>query len=226
MNIPFVLAEEKSLIAELWQYFIDKYFNPDAVYLENFKGGSNRILSLRLIIIGLTVGFCVAAILTIIDKKHLGGLVRKMLSDECVGKENAKTLYELGYGKNPAVRGSVKNGSVLKKWVRCVEEDEHNAEIEKKREEFEAAHANDEKKPQFREVVFKRDPDKHHFYIDEEKKYAAAIKFDSRGTNVVTAILVVLISIVICAFLCFVIPDMLTMFDNFISGFKNNDKYL
>lgn len=226
MRIPFVLAEEKSLIAELWQYFTDKYFNPDAVYLENFKGGSNRILSLRLIIIGLTVGFCVAAILTLIDKKHLGGLVRKMLSDECIGKENAKTLYELGYHKNPAIRGSVKKGSVLKRWVKCVEEDEHYEEIAKKREEFEIAHANDKKAPEFKVVEFKRDPDKHHFYIEEEKKYSAAVKFDSKGTNVVSVILVILISIIICAFLCFVVPDMLTLFDNFISGFKNNDKYL
>lgn len=226
MRIPFVLAEEKSLIAELWQYFTDKYFNPDAVYLENFKGGSNRIMSLRLIIIGLTIGFCAAAILTLIDKKHIGGLVRKMLYDECIGKENAKTLYELGYDRNPAVRGSLKKGSVLRRWVRCVEEDEYNDAMEKKRIEFEQAHANDEKPPKFKELEFKRDPDKHHFYIDEEKKYAADVKFDAKGTNLVSAILVILISVVICAFLCFVIPDMLTLFDNFISGFKNNDKYL
>lgn len=226
MRIPFILAEEKSLIAELWQYFTDKYFNPDAVYLENFKGGSNRILSLRMIIIGITVGFCVAAILTLIDKKHIGGLVRKMLYDECIGKENAKTLYELGYDRNPAVRGSLKNGSVLKRWVRCVEEDEHYASIEQKRKEFEAAYANDKKAPKFKTLEFKRDPDKHHFYIDEEKKYSAAVKFDSKGTNVVSAILVILISIIICAFLCFVVPDMLTLFDNFVSGFKGNDKYL
>ena len=226
MKFPFILAEEKSLIGELWQYFTDKYFNPDEVYLENFKGGSNRILSLRMIIIGITIGFCVAAILTLVDKKHIGGLVRKMLNEECISKENAKTLYELGYSKNPGVRGSLKRGSVLKRWVRCVEEDEHNEAIAKKREEFYAAHENDEKTPKFREVEFKRDPDKHHFYIDEEKKYSAAVKFDSKGTNVVSAILVILISIIICAFLCFVVPDMITLFDNFVSGFNNNDKYL
>ena len=226
MRIPFILAEEKSLIAELWQYITDKYFNPDPVYLENFKGGSNRIMSLRLIIIGLTIGFCAAAVLTLIDKKHIGGLVRKMLYDECIGKENAKTLHELGYDKNPAVRGSLKKGSVLKRWVRCVEEDEHNEAIAKKREEFEKAHENDEKMPTFKVVEFKREPDKHHFYIDEEKKYSAEVKFDSKGTNLVSVILVILISILICAFLCFVVPDMITLFDNFVSGFKNNDKYL
>lgn len=226
MRIPFILAEEKSLIAELWQYFTDKYFNPDEVYLENFGGGSNRIISLRLILIGLTAGFCVAAILTLIDKKHLGGLVRKMLYDECIGKENAKTLYELGYDRNPAVRGSLKNGSVLKRWVRCVEEDEYYASMEQKRKEYESDYANNEKAPKFKTVEFKRDPDKHHFYIDEEKKYSASVKFDSKGTNVVSAILVIVISIIICAFLCFVVPDMLTLFDNFVSGFKSSDKYL
>ena len=72
----------------------------------------------------------------------------------------------------------------------------------------------------------REDPSLHHFYIDEDKKYAAAVKFDSKGTNVVSAILVILISIIICAFLCYVVPDMLTLFDNFVSSFNGNDKYL
>ena len=226
MKIPFLLAEEKSLLAELWEYFIDKYFNPDPVYLENFNGGSGRLISMRMIIIGLAVGFCAAAILTLFDKKHLGGLVRKMISENCVGAENAKTLDELGYGRNPSIRGSIKNGSVLKKWVRCVEEDIHRAEIEKKRKEYEENSKHDASAPKFKEVEFKRDPSLHHFYIDEDKKYAAAVKFDSKGTNVVSAILVILISIIICAFLCYVVPDMLTLFDNFVSSFNGNDKYL
>ena len=219
MKIPFLLAEEKSLIAELWEYFTEKYFNPDPVYLENFGGGSSRIVSLRLIIIGITLGFCVASILTLIDKKHLGGLVRHMLSEDCVGPENAKTLSELGYSKNTAVRGSLKKGSVLRKWVRCVEEDVYREEIEKKRQEYELKARNNPKAKPFKEVEFKRDPNCHHFYIDEEKKYSASIKFDSKGTNVVSAIMVMVISVFICALLCYVVPDMLTLFDNFVSGF-------
>ena len=119
-----------------------------------------------------------------------------------------------------------KNGSVLKKWVRCVEEDIHRAEIEKKRKAYEENSKHDASAPKFKEVEFKRDPSLHHFYIDEDKKYAAAVKFDSKGTNVVSAILVILISIIICAFLCYVVPDMLTLFDNFVSSFNGNDKYL
>ena len=226
MKIPFLLAEEKSLIQELWEYFVEKYFTPDPVYLQNFNGGSSRIISLRFIIIGITAGFCIAAILTLIDKKHLGGLVRHMLSEDCVGRDNAKTLKELGYDKNPAVRGSLKSGTVLKKWVRCVEEDIHTEEIAKKRAEYELKSKDDPKAPKFKEVEFKRNPDTHHFYIDEEKKYSAAVKFDSKGTNVVSVIMVMVISIIICAFLCYVVPDMLTLFDNFASGFSGNDKYL
>lgn len=226
MKIPFLLAEEKSLIAELWEYFVEKYFTPDNVYLENFNGGSSKIISMRLIIIGITVGFCIAAILTLIDKKHLGGLVRKMISEECIGRDNAKTLYELGYEKNPAVRGSLKSGTVLKKWVRCVEEDIHKEEIEKKRQEYEIEAQHNPKAKPFKEVEFKRNPSTHHFYIDEEKKYSAAVKFDSKGTNIVSVIMVIVISVIICAFLCYVVPDMLTLFDNFVSGFKGNDKYL
>ncbi len=221
MNIPFLLSEEKSLFQELWTYITDKYFNPDRVYLENIDAGTSKLISLRLIIVGITVGFCIAAIMTVVDKKHLGGLVRKMISEECIGKDKSMTLYELGYGKDPTVRGSVKNGSVLKRWVHCVEEEEYILEMQKKREEYEADASND--KPRFKEIPFKRDPDKHHFYIDEEQRYAAEVKFDAKGANWVSVVLVILISIVICAFLCYIVPDMLTMLDNFISGFRNTD---
>lgn len=219
MKIHFLLSESKSLFEELWEYITDKYFNPQTGNYSTINGGTSRLISLRIIIIGITVGICVAAILTLVDKKHLGGLVRKMLYDECIGKENAKTLYDLGYGKNPTVRGSVKNGSVLKKWVRCVEEDEYYDSLKQKEEEFYKAHEGD-KKAKFVAAPFKRDPSNHHFYIDEEQKYTAAVKFESKGTNIVTAVFVILIAIILCVFLCFIIPEMLQMFDNFLTGFK------
>ena len=87
----------------------------------------------------------------------------------------------------------------------------------KKREEYESAHADDHKAPAFKEVSFKRDVNTMHFYIPEEKKYAIDIKYDAKGANWVSFILVAVVAIVVCAFLSFVLPDLIKMVDNFIT---------
>ena len=73
------------------------------------------------------------------------------------------------------------------------------------------------KVPKFTEVIFRRDVNTMHFYIPEEKKYAIDIKYDAKGANWVSFILVAVVSIVACAFLCFALPDLIKMIDNVIT---------
>ena len=211
---------EKSLLEELWEYFIDKYFSPDIPNLENISFGTGTMISLRMILVGITLGIIISSFITIYNKRFIGRFVRKLLREECSGAENAKGLSELGYEKNLLIRFSLRSGSPLSRWVRCVEEDEFNTEIEKKRAEFEDAHK-DEKNPlKFKEVDFKRKVNTMHFYIPEEKKYAADVKFDAKGANWISFVLVAVVSIALCAFLSFVLPDLIKMADNFISTVK------
>ena len=55
------------------------------------------------------------------------------------------------------------------------------------------------------------------FYIPEEKKYAADVKFEAKGANWLSFILVTVVSVVLCAFLTYILPDIIKMVDNFIS---------
>ena len=218
--LVFRLAKEPSLIEELWEYFVDKYFSVDLPYLENFSIKTGGLVSLQGIIIGITVGLIIASAGTIYNKRYIGSFVRRVISCGCLDAKSAKTLYDLGYLKSPGVRGVIKSGGSLSRWVRCAEEDAFLAEVEKKRAEFEEAHKNDEKKPKFIEPEFKRDLNTMHFYIPEEKKYAAEIRFEDKGANVGVFILVVVLSLVICALICYFLPDLIKMVDNFISVVK------
>lgn len=207
----------QSLIEELWEYLVETYFTLNLPYFENFSIKTTGLVTLPNILIGLTLGIIIASACTIYNKRYVGAFVRHMLYNDCLDHNSAKTLYELGYHKNPTIRSVVKSGKTLSKWVRCVEEDEFNADIERKREAFAEEHKNDPQKAKFIAPEFKRDPGTMHFYIPEEKKYAAEIKFDAKGANILTLIIVTVIALVLCAFLFYILPDVLKMIDNFIS---------
>jgi len=218
--LSIILSNQKSLIEELWEYFNETYFSPDMPYLENISFGSGTLISMQTIILGITIGIIVASASSIYSKRYIGEFVRKVIYEECFDARSAKTLYDLGYLKSPGVRNAIKSYGSLSRWIRCVEEDEFFAEIEKKRAEFEAAHQDDEKPPKFIVPEFKRDLNTMHFYIPEEKKYAAEVKFEKKGANWGSFILVTAISLVLCAFVCYILPDVIKMVDNFISIFK------
>lgn len=218
--LNIILLSEKGLLGELWEYFVDKYFSPEMPDLQNFTLGTGSLVSLQIIIIGLTIGIIVASFSTIFNKRYVGDFIRKMIYEECFDAKSSKTLYELGYYRSPAIRGMIKSGGTLSRWVRCVEEDEFLTEVNKKRVEFDELHKEDKKKPKFDEPEFKRDVNTMHFYLPEEKKYAAEVKFDKVGANIGGAIIVTLLSIALCAFLCYILPDMLQFLDNFIGVMK------
>lgn len=215
--LSLILASEKSLGAELWEYFLDKYFSVEVPYLENFSVQSNALVSFRWIIIGITIGIIIAAICTVYNKRYIGDFVRKVIYEECFDKDSAKTLYDLGYLKSPGVRGVIKSGGSLSRWIRCVEEDEFLAQVEKTREEFDQAHKDEPKPPKFQEPEFKRDCNTMHFYLPEEKKYAAEIRFEDKGAHWGSVFFVAIGAIALCMFVCYMLPDMIKFVDNFIS---------
>ena len=77
--LSLILASEKSLGAELWEYFLDKYFSVEVPYLENFSVQSKALVSFRWIIIGITIGIIIAAICTVYNKRYIGDFVRKVI---------------------------------------------------------------------------------------------------------------------------------------------------
>ena len=210
-------TNEKSLLEELWEYFDETYFSPDIPYLENISLGTGTLVTLKTVLIGITLGLIFASFVTIYNKRYIGGFVRKLLKEDCLDAERAKTLDELGYLSKYGIRYAIRSSGTLTRWIRCVEEDEFYAKQDAECEAFEAAHKDEAKPPKFKEREFKRDTKTMRFYIPEEKKYAADVKFEAKGANWLSFILVTVVSVVLCAFLTYILPDIIKMVDNFIS---------
>lgn len=216
MSLSLILSQ-KSLIAELFEYFSNKYFSIEMPRLNNFTIEARTVSTIRLMIIGITIGLIIASASSVYNKRHLGSLIRTMIKNNCMSPENAMTLEDLGYSKKFGIKNAVKSGGTLWRWARCREEDEYIAEMIKKREEFEKLHENDRKPPKFKELDFKRDVKTMHFYLPEEKRYAAEIKFDKKGFRWSGVIIVAIVSLILCVFICYMLPDVIKYVDNFIT---------
>ena len=134
-NLSNDASAQPSLIAELWAYITETYFTIDISQYRNLgiELGNNGVINLSWAIIGIFLGMIVAAILGVYEKKGLGEFVRKLIYEECYTPESAKTLYELGFHKNAAVRGALRSGS-LSKIVICTQKKEYDDAVAQKRQ--------------------------------------------------------------------------------------------
>lgn len=217
-----LLAEEEqpTLFSELWNYFKERYFSVETRDYENINLGSGSLITLQTVVIGLFIGLIIASAFASFDKGHLGSFIRKLVGDDCLSKEKAKTLAELGFAKSPAVRGSLKHESgVLAKTVHCVEREAHAADMEAARASFREKNGTDKG---FVPEPFKMDLNTAHFYIPDEEHYAAEVRFEEKGSGWRAFLLVLLVAIAGAALVCWLLPDMIQLLDNLIGILKGD----
>ena len=211
-------GEEKPIWKIFWDYFYESYFTDNTVY-ENLNLGRGSLVSIRYLIVGLFVGLSVASFAAVFNKRVLGSFVRKLLGEECLSPETAKTLPELGYAGKLFIRYGVKRGVNLRRVVRCREEEEYLARIAAEEQEYEQKRADDPTLPKkFKAEPFSVDPDKHHFYIPEEMKYMADVKFEAKGNTWFSAIIFVVVSFVALLAVMAVLPQVLELLNDFAGG--------
>ena len=212
------LSSEPSLIEELWEFYKDKYFTPQFGDYEHIEIAESSLVSLPMVAIAAVIGMCIAAIAAIFNKRYLGDFVRTLISAEALSPETAQTLEQLGYLKNTTIRSSLKNGTTLRRVIKCVEEEQYYDAMKKKREEFEQT--NTDPKAKFKEIPYKMDVSTAHFYIPEDLKYTAELKFEKKGTDWLSFVLVLVGSIVLALLIIWAVPELLQMTDNFLGMFN------
>ncbi len=221
MNSLVAVLEKDSLFGELWQYVTDKYFTPKMGQYENLNFGTGTLVTINTIVFGLMIGFVIAAVAVVIDKKHLGDFVRSLIANKCNSPESAMTLGDLEY-YGYSIRNAVRRNTALRRVVKCREEEEYYTELGKKRAEYEEKRKSDPSLPYFNETKYQIDLENDCFYIPEDLRITAELKFDKKGTSWKGLLLVLGLSVLLCAFLIFIIPEMLQLLDNFIGGFNEN----
>ena len=204
----------------LWESFRN-LFVVEGEY-QNF--GSNELLSVPLIIVGIFVGIAIAFVATVFTKRVLGEMVRKLLSEQVHSPESAKTLSELSLDQHPFICHAVKGNVSLRRVVFCREEEEFLREQEERRAEYEEAKEKnpaEKKVKKFREASFRVDPKRHHFYIPDEYRDMASVKFDKQGTSVGKLILLLAFLLITLILLLVFLPRLMELLDGVVGAFKS-----
>ena len=212
MNYPISFALSAG---GFWNSFYNTYVGGGAY--DNLGRG----VSLPWIIIGLFFVLVIAAITSVIGKSINGRFVKKIISDGALSPETAKTLPELDSADKLFIRRAVKKGVNLRRVLRCVEEEKFEEECKEKIERYEQMREEDPKLPKKLKVPkFKVDPDNHHFYIPEELRMTAEVKFDQSGISVAKSVASVIVLVIAFFAVLIYMPRILNTLDVIFNIFK------
>lgn len=148
-------------------------------------------------------GICFASFYAFYQRQIVGGLLRSLLKSGADCPENAKTLSEIGYGdgiKRRFAERLLKKGSVLRKSVDATEEmqadpkSHHPDELFVKKEMFSS---------------------EARFYVTEEKRHIAEIRYDEKGTDVSALLLSIAASFAAALVVIALLPWFLNWVRNF-----------
>ena len=221
MKYPVFLLKagsEQPLIEELWEYFVDTYIKNETTY-ENLDFGG--LFSVQTLVIGLFLGLAAAGFIAVFNKQINGMFVERLLREGCISPESAKSLPELDLADKLMLRYGVSRGVDLRRVVKCREEVEYDAESAEKAEKYAEMRKENPRLPKnFTPKPFKVDPDVHHFYIPEDMKYMAEVKFDRKGNSWWSALIYAVVILVALVALIVFLPNILNLVDEFIGSLK------
>ncbi len=211
--LPFVLESEE----DTWFKIINDIFALDMGQYENLGFGDFAFNNLRGIIVGMVIGIILAAYLSIFNRRVHGAFVSAVIDHNASTPATAKTLSELGYMKNSAIRSALRSGNTYRGIVRCVEAEEYFSARELARGQYEAeVAASGEKAPPFSSPEYKFDFEHARFYIPEDKHFTAGQRFAKKGTSILSAVIMTVVSIVLLWAILRFLPDIMQYIDNFV----------
>lgn len=177
----------------------------------------NSTMSLALIIWGLYAGMLIGGILSVYNKRYLGGVVRALLEGECLSPDQAKTLGELGLSSKWGLGRALQDGKVLRKCVAVANEEECRLARPQKKwvsslRRFFTGSA---------QGKHKLDINQARLYVRNEKKYHAEVRYTKKGTSPIFILVGGILLLAIAILATIFIPELLTMIDNMISAWKD-----
>jgi hypothetical protein len=206
---------DTSFFEDVWNYLYSVYLNSEGSY-ENLGLEKMPLFSIRLTVLGIFIGIIIACIAMAYHKKVLGAIVRKMIALEALSPEAAKTSEELGYKKNFLIKNALERSTSLRSVIKCVEEEEFLLAQAEAKAQQEQDGAESGKKRRFREREYVIDASKDRFYIPEEKRIRAEIKFEKKGSGWLATTVSIILVIVLFFAVLLVLPQVLTYIDKML----------
>ena len=216
----------QSTLHELLSYVEERYFRIDFHAYEHINLSSDAGKTAQMMILGIAIGLIIASVMVAYTRTKLGGFVRKLLKEECLSPEQAKTLLELDEFRNASVRYELSKGVTLKKFVRLADESKkEEATVEEMTEndvDGEGERPSSNQKSRFTAFFRQKEQESPvdfttaRFYIPEDLKYRADTRFEKKGSGWLFAILTSVGAIVFASLICKFLPDIVQLMDNII----------
>lgn len=178
-------------------------------FFSSLDFGDESVSAVLRVIFAIAAGIVLASLWSLYNKRYLGSLVRGLLEEQASSPENAKTLYELGFDDKLGIRFALRRGHTYSGCIVCVEEEEYYSEMQRKKAEFDEAHAGEKRKPKFKYPPFKPDLDTMKYYIPEDKQFAAEIRFSAKGSNWLGMFIILVLLAIILIVAVIAVPKIL-----------------
>ncbi len=228
LHTALAASEEQgsAFLVELWNIFYNEYLHP-SVYYSNLNIDGDSIFFINMIVLGLCIGIIIASFVAVFNKRVLGEIVRKLLLAEALSPSSAKTLEELGIENSFLARYAVRKSTTLRRVVKCREEEEYIAAQIQKRQEYLQAHPEDKRGKHFADTEYQINPYADVFYIPENMKYMADIKFEKKGSTWLSACMSIPVMLVIFIAVVIALPHILSLVNDMASAANApSNKYL
>ncbi len=139
--------------------------------------GLASVSTVELVVWSILIGVIIGTLSICYKKIIIGSFVRDLLKAEANSRDNAKTLLELGYSKNFFVKHELKRGAELRKLVWETDDEIQQA--------ADGTYYSARKKEMILQTA--------RFYISDENKYKADLRYNAKGTDIFTLIIAVLL---------------------------------
>ncbi len=133
--------------------------------------------SFEFIVICIYIGFLIGGGLMIYDKRVMGNFIRTLIEKDATSPEKALTLAQLGYDKKRPVISALRGRGMFASLV---------YEASDKLEFTSENHA----LPVYRG---KFDVNTSRFYLPEELKYRASVRFEKKGTHIMALVIAAIV---------------------------------
>lgn len=185
-----------SVFRELIDYFDETYFSVDLGEYRHFSVTTQTGSVVKNLILGIALGLIVAAVISCYVKTVHGGFVRRLLREDCTSAESAKSLSALGYFHNITIRNQLYRGNSFGSLVRSVDAVGEPAKTD-------------------------RALSGARFYIPEELRYKAEVRYDANGSGGLQLILTTILTIAAAVLICRFLPQLLGLADVILGIFEH-----
>lgn len=167
-------------------------------------------ITLESILWPIFVGIVIAAMIALYNKHITGRFVMKLISENAKDKTSARSLKDLGFEKNRAVRFALRTGELYNK---IVSHDISSASINASASADPAQSGKASKKLSSSD---KYDIDSAVFYISDEHIDRAKLLYSRNGAPILLVFLAMILFCLAIAALFYVLPELNTMLGNLI----------